>query len=494
MALNAPTALSIAGRPNPLNERKRAVLSDVSTQIMDLANDPNPGTAPQSLMSAQKIGDAAVQAGVVPVSALPAMNQFLQSIKAKRAVEGPGEFGTIKGLRGEEEEEQEFGDATQSPQLLSAEDRKIQNILDPVTTPATSRFTPATSGSPEAPLSLSNARLEQDPGPGEQFRGTATGTTESGKAFSIGLVEKLALRESQNAPLTELQIAQLDRLVSSTALNQIINARNEKVSPTLKGPEVTAKQFEEFARAGINLGKATQLSQVTPDQWKKLNTFDDLEAKTLRDVISAEKDAAALKAEIKTTDLLRMINPDTSAHPNIGATLGEVQRLQKEGKLIIASPKTIESFRELRGNLAPLMRIRRLSKKMLTASPGGNYVQGLNKMVELGLASSDDVAIFTSLKGALALSMSSALNRGRPNDKDFELVNAMFPKVTDSVETAVPLVDNIIFFVMSRAQASLGLSPLSKEVRDIFLKERFKEGLSTTRRSKKRRFTEVFQP
>ncbi|KKK64152.1 hypothetical protein LCGC14_2987110, partial [marine sediment metagenome] len=88
MALNAPTALSIAGRPNPLNERKRQVLSDVSTQIMDLANDANPGTAPQSLQSAQKIGNAAVQAGVVPVSALPAMNQFLQSIKAKRAAEG----------------------------------------------------------------------------------------------------------------------------------------------------------------------------------------------------------------------------------------------------------------------------------------------------------------------------------------------------------------------------------------------------------------------
>ncbi|KKK69545.1 hypothetical protein LCGC14_2932970, partial [marine sediment metagenome] len=157
-----------------------------------------------------------------------------------------------------------------------------------------------------------------------------------------------------------------------------------------------------------------------------------------------------------------------------------------------ASTKTIESVRELRGNLAPLMRIRRLSEKLLTASPGGNYVQGLNKLVELGLASSQDVAIFTSLKGALALGMSSALNRGRPNDKDFELVNAMFPKVTDSIETAVPLVDNIIFFVMSRGEASLGLSPMSKEVKDIFLKERFKEGLGT-KGSKKRRFTEVFQ-
>ena len=88
MALNAPTALSIAGRPNPLNERKRQVLSDVSTQIMDLANDVNPGSAPQSLQSAEEIGNAAVQAGVVPVSALPAMNQFLQAVKAKRATEG----------------------------------------------------------------------------------------------------------------------------------------------------------------------------------------------------------------------------------------------------------------------------------------------------------------------------------------------------------------------------------------------------------------------
>ncbi len=98
MALNAPTALSIAGRPNPLNERKRAVLSDVSTQIMDLANDPNPGTAPQSLQSAREIGDSAIQAGVIPVTALPAMNQFLQSIKTKRAAQGEVE----------EEEEQEL--------------------------------------------------------------------------------------------------------------------------------------------------------------------------------------------------------------------------------------------------------------------------------------------------------------------------------------------------------------------------------------------------
>ncbi len=90
MALNAPTALSIAGRPNPLNERKRAVLSDVSTQIMDLANDANPGTSPQSLQSAEEIGNAAVQAGVVPVSALPAMNQFLQSIKTQRATTAKG--------------------------------------------------------------------------------------------------------------------------------------------------------------------------------------------------------------------------------------------------------------------------------------------------------------------------------------------------------------------------------------------------------------------
>ena len=467
MALNAPTALAIAGRPNPLNERKRAVLSDVSTQIMDLANDPNPSTAPQSLQSAQEIGDSAIQAGVIPVTALPAMNQFLQSIKTKQA--------------------------TQSPRLLSAEDRKVQNILNPVTTPSTGRFTPATSGDPGAPVSLVNARLEQGPGPGEAFRGTATGTTEGGKDFSVGLVEKLALRESESAPLTELQIAQLDRLVSSTALNQIINARNERVNPTLKGPEVTAKQFEDFARAGINFSsKISNLSQITPDQWKKLNTFDELEAKTLRDVIGREKDTAALKAKVKTTDLLRMVNPDTLAHPDIGASLGNVQELQKQGKLIVASPKTIESVRELRGNLSPLMRIRRLSKKLLTANPGGNYIQGLNKMVELGLASSEDVAIFTSLKGALALGMSSALNRGRPNDKDFELVNAMFPKLTDSTETAVPLVDNIIFFVMSRAEASLGLSPLSKEVKAIFLKERFKEGLGT-KGSKKRRFTEVFQ-
>ncbi|KKN66168.1 hypothetical protein LCGC14_0474580 [marine sediment metagenome] len=465
MALNAPTALSIAGRPNPLNERKRQVLSDVSTQIMDLANDANPGTAPQSLQSAEEIGNAAVQAGVVPVSALPAMNQFLQSVKNQRA--------------------------KQSPQSLSPEDRKVQDILNPVTTPSTGRFTPATAADPTTPLSLGNARLEQGPGPGEAFRGTAT-TGEGDKSFSVGLVEKLALRESQNAPLTELQIAQLDKLVSPTALNQIINARNERVSPTLKGPEVTAKQFEDFSRAGVNLGKVNKLSQITPDQWKKLNTFDELEAKTLRDTIAKEKNAASLGARIKTTDLLRMVNPDTLAHPAIGATLGSVQRLQKSGKLIVASPKTIESVRELRGNLAPLMRIRRLSDKLLKASPGGNYVQGLNKMVELGLASSEDVAIFTSLKGALALGMSSALNRGRPNDKDFELVNAMFPKLTDSIETAVPLVDNIIFFVMSRAEASLGLSPLSKEVRDIFLKERFKEGLGTKSR-KKRRFTEVFQ-
>ena len=84
MALNAPTALSIAGRPNPLNERKRQVLSDVSTQIMDLANDPNPSTAPQSLRSAQEIGDSAIRAGVVPVSALTAMNQFLQSVTSKQ--------------------------------------------------------------------------------------------------------------------------------------------------------------------------------------------------------------------------------------------------------------------------------------------------------------------------------------------------------------------------------------------------------------------------
>ena len=465
MALNAPTALSIAGRPNPLNERKRQVLSDVSTQIMDLANDANPGTAPQSLQSAEEIGNAAVQAGVVPVSALPAMNQFLQAVKNQRA--------------------------KQSPQSLSVEDKKVQDILNPVTTPSTGRFTPATAADPAVPLSLGNARLEQGPGPGEAFRGTAT-TGEGDKSFSVGLVEKLALRESQNAPLTELQIAQLDKLVSPTALNQIINARNERVSPTLKGPEVTAKQFEDFSRAGVNLGKVNKLSQITPDQWKKLNTFDELEAKTLRDTIAKEKNSASLGARIKTTDLLRMVNPDTLAHPAIGATLGSVQRLQKSGKLIVASPKTIESVRELRGNLAPLMRIRRLSDKLLKASPGGNYVQGLNKMVELGLASSEDVAIFTSLKGALALGMSSALNRGRPNDKDFELVNAMFPKLTDSIETAVPLVDNIIFFVMSRAEASLGLSPLSKEVRDIFLKERFKEGLGTKGR-KKRRFTEVFQ-
>ncbi|KKK76777.1 hypothetical protein LCGC14_2860230, partial [marine sediment metagenome] len=395
------------------------VLSDVSTQIMDLANDPDSSTAPQSLQSAEEIGNAAVQSGVVPVSALPAMNQFLQSIKMQRA--------------------------KQSPQLLSPEDRKVQNILNPVTTPSTGRFTPATPADPSAPLSLDNARLEQGPGVGEQFRGTATGTTEGGKAFSVGLVEKLALREAENTPLSELQIAQLDRLVSPTALNQIINARNERVNPTLKGPEITAKQFEEFSRAGINLSGKEKLSQITPDQWKKANLFDDLEAKTLRDVIAGEKKAAALGAVIKTTDLLRMVNPDTLAHPNIGATLGQVQKLQKEGKLLVASPKTIESVRELRGNLAPLMRIRRLSKKLLTASPGGNYIQGLNKMVELGLASSQDVAIFTSLKGALALGMSSALNRGRPNDKDFELVNAMFPKVTDSTETAVPLVDNIIF-------------------------------------------------
>lgn len=98
MALNAPTALSIAGRPNPLNERKRQVLSDVSTQIMDLANDPNPGTSPQSLQSAEEIGNAAVQAGVVPVSALPAMNQFLQSVKNQRQKQGvPGRLSTVKG-------------------------------------------------------------------------------------------------------------------------------------------------------------------------------------------------------------------------------------------------------------------------------------------------------------------------------------------------------------------------------------------------------------
>ncbi len=465
MALNAPTALSIVGRPNPLNERKRQVLSDVSIQSMDLANDPNPKTAPQSLQSAQDIIEAATQAGVIPVSALPAANQFIQSIKTQRA--------------------------KQSPQSLSPEDRKVQNILNPVTTPSTGRFTPATPADPSAPLSLDNVALKQGPGPGEQFRGTATGTAEGGKAFSVGLVEKLALREAENTPLSELQIAQLDRIVSPTALNQIINARNERVNPTLKGPEVTAKQFEDFSRAGINLGKVEKLSQITSDQWKKLDTFDDLEAKTLRDTVSAEKDAAVLRTPVKTTDLLRMIDPDTLAHPNIGTSFGQLQKLQKAGKVIVASTKTIESVRELRGNLAPLMRIRRLSEKLLTASPGGNYVQGLNKMVELGLASSDDVAIFTSLKGALALGMSSALNRGRPNDKDFELVNAMFPKVTDSIETAVPLVDNIIFFVMSRAEASLGLSPLSKEVRSIFLKERFKEGLSTSR--KKRRFTEVFQ-
>ncbi len=466
MALNAPTALSIAGRPNPLNERKRAVLSDVSTQIMDLANDPNPGTAPQSLQSAQEIGDSAIQAGVIPVSALPAMNQFLQSIKMQRA--------------------------KQSPQSLSPEDRKVQNILNPVTTPSTGRFTPATPTDPSAPLSLDNARLEQGPGPGEQFRGTATGTTEGGKAFSVGLVEKLALREAENAPLSELQIAQLDRIVSPTALNQMINARNERVNPTLKGPEITAKQFEEFSRAGVSLAGKEKLSQITPDQWKKANVFDDLEAKTLRDTIAGEKKAAALGAVIKTTDLLRMINPNTLAHPDIGATLGQVQKLQKEGKLLVASPKTIEAVRELRGNLAPLMRIRRLSKKLLTASPGGNYIQGLNKMVELGLASSEDVAVFTSLKGALALGLAANLNKGRPSEPDREIIDAMFPKLTDSVETAVPLVDNIIFFVMNRAQASLGLSPLSKEVTDVFLKERFKEGLGT-KGGKKRRFTEVFQ-
>ncbi|KKL26697.1 hypothetical protein LCGC14_2392690, partial [marine sediment metagenome] len=176
MALNAPTALSIAGRPNPLNERKRQVLSDVSTQIMDLANDPNPSTAPQSLQSAQEIGDSAIQAGVVPVSALPAMNQFLLSIKTQRA--------------------------KQAPQSLSPEDRKVQNILNPVTTPSTGRLTPTTPVDPSAPVSLSNARLKQGPGPGEQFRGTATGTTEDGKAFSVGLVEKLALREAENTPLS----------------------------------------------------------------------------------------------------------------------------------------------------------------------------------------------------------------------------------------------------------------------------------------------------
>ncbi len=466
MALNAPTALSIAGRPNPLNERKRQVLSDVSTQIMDLANDVNPGTAPQSLQSAEEIGNSAIQAGVVPVSALPAMNQFLQSIKMQRA--------------------------KQSPQLLSPEDRKVQNILNPVTTPSTGRLTPATPADPSAPLSLDNARLEQGPGPGEQFRGTATGTTEGGKAFSVGLVEKLALREAENTPLSELQIAQLDRIVSPTALNQIINARNERVNPTLKGPEITAKQFEEFSRAGVSLSGKEKLSQITPDQWKKANLFDDLEAKTLRDTIAGEKKAAALGAVIKTTDLLRMINPNTLAHPDIGATLGQVQKLQKEGKLLVASPKTIEAVRELRGNLAPLMRIRRLSKKLLTASPGGNYIQGLNKMVELGLASSEDVAVFTSLKGALALGLAANLNKGRPSEPDREIIDAMFPKLTDSVETAVPLVDNVIFFVMNRAQASLGLSPLSKEVTDVFLKERFKEGLGT-KGGKKRRFTEVFQ-
>ena len=222
MALNAPTALSIAGRPNPLNERKRAVLSDVSTQIMDLANDPNPGTAPQSLRSAQEIGNSAIQAGVVPVSALPAINQFIQAVKNQRA----------KTLRGQEVER------ILAPQAITTPSRTVD--LETI---------------PNAQLDeQGRRRLDQFQvpagtlRPGERVAGKVV--TSQGN-FAKAVIEKMAIQQADSKELTAIQIAELDEIVSPTALTEIIK-RRQTTTGIPKGNPSEEKDLEiEAIRRGL---------------------------------------------------------------------------------------------------------------------------------------------------------------------------------------------------------------------------------------------------
>ncbi|KKK53000.1 hypothetical protein LCGC14_3099180, partial [marine sediment metagenome] len=176
---------------------------------------------------------------------------------------------------------------------------------------------------------------------------------------------------------TEQDIADLQGLLPQGMVKQLIDARNENVEAQqpqseLGGPKILAGQAEAFGKAGINLGSRNLVSEISTEEFDKLEAFEEQDKIRLERRIASAKIQGKLNQPLNINDLQNVVDPETLQSPTFGLTGKQLQEAQKEGRLIIASVKSIELARELQGSIAPLLRLMDLTKKLITAQPGAN--------------------------------------------------------------------------------------------------------------------------
>ncbi len=283
-----------------------------------------------------------------------------------------------------------------------------------------------------------------------------------------GLQEPQQELPGQKEQFTEEELIELSESLPANVVQMLRTGREELVAgrSPFGGPEITAKQAAEFGGAGINLGRRNLISQITTEEFNALDTFDTKSKVDVQRKLATAKLTRKLDEQFSINDLQSIINPHTLESPTFGLTGKELAEGQKSGRFVIASPKAIASARELQGASAPLLRLTELTKTLITAAPGQNLIQALEFAVQTGIASSADIAVFTTSKQALALELAAIINKGRPSEKDAERIEALFPTERDSVVTAMPKMVNVLRFVRDKARANLGIPVVAKGALD----------------------------
>lgn len=99
-----------------------------------------------------------------------------------------------------------------------------------------------------------------------------------------------------------------------------------------------------------------------------------------------------------------------------------------------------------------------LARRVLGVAPGQNLRRALEALVQRGLASSADLALFEGITGPLSLQLTRIYQGARPSDLDLEAVLLLIPRVlTDTGTTAAVKLQFLVETLEAGKRAKLGL-------------------------------------